>query len=92
MEVSAKELRGSPGKYIEQAARGNDVVITMRGKRVARLVPYVESAETTAEAAVYSHKDEVFGLWTDRTDVADVVVDRKIEALVAGRDRFLGRG
>ena len=72
MEVSAKELRGSPGKYIEQAARGNDVVITMRGKRVARLVPYVESAETTAEAAVYSHKDEIFGLWADRTDVADV--------------------
>ncbi len=72
MEVSAKELRGSPGKYIEQAVRGNEVVITLRGKRVARLVPYVEDAETAAESAEYTPKDEIFGLWADHTQTADV--------------------
>lgn len=77
MEVSAKELRGSPGKYIEQAARGTDVVITIRGKRVARLVPYAESraadaADKTAEFAEYGPTDEIFGLWADHTETTDV--------------------
>lgn len=32
MEITAKELRGKPGQIIEQAARGTEVVITLRGK------------------------------------------------------------
>ena len=72
MEVSAKELRGSPGRYIEQAVRGTDVVVTLRGKRVARLVPYVENGEAAAESAEYAPKDELFGLWADRADTSDV--------------------
>ncbi len=72
MEISAKELRGSPGKYIEQAARGTDVVITLRGKRVARLVPYAEYPDCVAESGEYASRDEIFGLWADRTDITDV--------------------
>ena len=40
MEVSAKELRGKPSQIIEQAARGTEVIITLRGRKVARLIPY----------------------------------------------------
>lgn len=83
MEVSAKELRGSPGKYIEQALRGTDVVVTLRGKRVARLVPYVENAGAAAESAESAPRDEIFGLWADHTDSADV--DTYIRALRQGR-------
>ena len=83
MEISAKELRGSPGKYIRQAARGTDVVVTLRGKRVARLVPYVENAETVAEGAEYAPKDEIFGMWADHIDTADV--DTYVRLLRQGR-------
>jgi len=93
VEVSAKELRGRPGKYIEQAARGTDIVITIRGKRVARLVPYVENADSTAadagESAGYgttgehSVKDEIFGLWADHAETADV--DGYLRTLRQGR-------
>ena len=61
MEISAKELRGKPGEIIEQAVRGADVVITMRGKRVARLVPYNKRSAHDADS-----EDEIFGLWADR--------------------------
>jgi prevent-host-death family protein len=40
MEITAKELRCKLGQIIEQAARGTKVVITIRGKKIARIIPY----------------------------------------------------
>ncbi len=62
MEITAKELRGKPGQIIEQAARGTEVIITIRGKRMARLIPY-RSLESKG-----SVDDEIFGLWKDREE------------------------
>jgi prevent-host-death family protein len=62
MEISAKELRGKPGRVIEQAARGTEVIVTVRGKRMARLVPY-QATPADAEA-----EDELFGLWANRAE------------------------
>ena len=77
MEITAKELRGKPGQIIEQAARGTEVVITIRGKKMARLVPYrSEKGQTDIE-------DELFGIWRDREDLGPV--DEQVRALRKGR-------
>ena len=38
-DVGVSELRDNLSRYVEHAAHGNDVTITVRGKPVARLVP-----------------------------------------------------
>jgi len=68
MEISAKELRGKPGQYIEQASRGTDVVITVRGKKMARLIPY----SRTNTDDVTGDDDQLFGMWADRNDISSV--------------------
>jgi prevent-host-death family protein len=66
MEITAKELRGKPGQIIEQAARGTEVIITIRGKRMARLVPY------RSDKGKKDYEDELFGIWKDREDLQPV--------------------
>lgn len=43
MEVGVRELRNNLSKWIERVRKGQDVVITERGKPVARLTRYGES-------------------------------------------------
>jgi len=69
MEITAKELRGKPGQIIEQAARGTEIVITIRGKKMARLIPY--RAEK-AKGNVNIVEDEIFGLWENRPEESSV--------------------
>ena len=70
MEISAKELRGKPGQIIAQAARGTKVVITIRGKKMARLIPYQEN--TKSNRTKNGPEDEIFGLWKDRDELESV--------------------
>jgi prevent-host-death family protein len=77
MEITAKELRGKPGQIIEQAARGTEVIITIRGKKMAKLVPY-----RTGKHGKES-EDELFGLWKDREDMQSV--DEYVRSLRKGR-------
>jgi prevent-host-death family protein len=77
MEISAKELRGKPGKIIEQAARGMEVIITLRGKKIAKLIPYKnESIQST-------DRDEIFGLWKNHNDMSSV--DEHVRTIRKGR-------
>jgi prevent-host-death family protein len=69
MEVSAKELRGKPTQIIEQAARGTDVVITIRGKKKAKLVAYKNEQKTKDDP---DRDDEIFGLWKDHKKLESV--------------------
>jgi prevent-host-death family protein len=80
MEVTAKELRGKPGQIIEQAARGTEVVITIRGKRKARLIPYKKKRE---KKDIQNQEDEIFGLWEDRNDLESV--ERYVRSKRKGR-------
>jgi prevent-host-death family protein len=77
MEISAKELRGKPGQIIEQAARGTEIIITIRGKKMARLVPY------RTDKAKTGNEDELFGLWKDREDISSV--DDYVRSIRKGR-------
>ncbi|MEA2079352.1 MAG: type II toxin-antitoxin system prevent-host-death family antitoxin [Pseudomonadota bacterium] len=60
MEVSAKELRLRLSDYLKRAARGYAVDVSMRGKRIARLVPVKKDRK--------SKEDQLFGIWSDRKD------------------------
>ena len=67
MEATAKELRFNSKKLLDSVARGEDVVITYRGKPCAKLVPF-ESNEKSKS----NYRSELFGLWKDNSDVDDV--------------------
>jgi prevent-host-death family protein len=79
MEITAKELRGKPGQIIEQAFRGTEVIITLRGKRLARLIPYKDAGRNSD----LEIDDEIFGLWKDRKDIESV--DTYVRTLRKGR-------
>ncbi len=52
MTVSVRELKGSLSRYLKQAAAGQDVTVTPRGRPIARLVraapQYTEPCEAGA--------------------------------------------
>jgi len=78
MEISAKELRSKPGRVIKQAARGNEVIITLRGKKAAKLIPYNRGINEKGQ-----QEDEIFGLWQDRKDLSSV--EEQVRSLRKGR-------
>ncbi|MBS0616802.1 MAG: type II toxin-antitoxin system prevent-host-death family antitoxin [Spirochaetes bacterium] len=59
MQVSTKELRKEPGKVLQQVVRGVPVVVSYRGKKMAKLVRIVPAEKPDA----VDGKDEIFGLW-----------------------------
>ncbi len=77
MEITAKELRGKPGQIIEQASRGTEVIITIRGKKMARLVPYRTDNNGTET------EDVLFGLWKNREEMDSV--DDYVRSIRKGR-------
>jgi prevent-host-death family protein len=74
MYVSTKELRLQPGRIIDQVVNGEEIVVTFRGKALARIVP-VRSEKPESEDA----DEGIFGMWSshDQEDSVDEMV-RKI--------------
>ncbi len=66
MYSTAKELRFNTKELLESVSRGEEVIITFRGKPYAKLVPFEESDKKTNEA------NELFAIWKERTDLEDV--------------------
>jgi prevent-host-death family protein len=77
MRTSAKELRSKSNKILEAVARGEEVVITYRGKARARIVRYKQPGNARTATHV------LFGMWADNPQVAEV--DRYIRNLRTGR-------
>lgn len=73
MIINAKELRKNLNKYLNLAALGHSIEISMRGKPVAQL--------TAIEAKPEVEGDALFGLWADRNgfDVGDEVYNMRKE-------------
>jgi prevent-host-death family protein len=65
MKATAKELRFNSKMLLDAVGRGDDVVITFRGKPCAKLVPY----EDDKQAACSLSEDVLFGIWRDRDDI-----------------------
>ena len=76
MRATAKELRFNSKELIDSVNRGEEVVITFRGKPCAKLVPYQEINRQT-------EKNELFGMWEDNGMVKNV--DEYVRGLRKGR-------
>lgn len=66
MYATAKELRFHTKELLESISRGEEVIITFRGKPYAKLVPINESKKNLKDTK------ELFGIWKDRSDLKDV--------------------
>jgi prevent-host-death family protein len=76
MKATAKDLRFHSKELLDTVSRGEDVVITFRGKPCARLISYREKKEKIT-------KNELFGIWKDNDIVQDV--DEYVRGLRKGR-------
>ncbi len=65
MKASAKDLRFHSGELLDYVGKGEEVVITYRGKPCAKLVPFIEQQSNETE-------DELFGMWSDKSGIDDV--------------------
>lgn len=63
--ATAKELRYRTSSILESVKRGEEVIITMRGKSIAILKPLKKPAEKEFSPVG-------FGLWKGRDDLKDV--------------------
>jgi prevent-host-death family protein len=79
MKATAKDLRIHSKGLLDAVSKGEDVVITFRGKPCARLVPY----EKTDESVDMDNKNDLFGIWADRTDIESV--EEHMQTLRAAR-------
>ena len=65
MKATAKDLRFNSKELLDTVGRGEEVVITFRGKPCAKLVPYEdENGQNTS--------NELFGIWKDNSMIQGV--------------------
>ena len=76
MKATAKDLRFHAKELIEVVSRGEEVVITFRGKPCAKLVPFEKGTGKAAQ-----HK--LFGMWKDHDRSQNV--DEYVRNLRKGR-------
>ena len=65
MKATAKELRFNSKELIDSVSRGEEIVITLRGKPCAKLVPYQGKKKQIEE-------NKLFGIWQDNDSVKNV--------------------
>ena len=66
MNATAKDLRFHSKELLDSVRRGEEVIITYRGKPCAKLVPIDEAEEMTQPETA------LFGIWKDNDEAADV--------------------
>jgi prevent-host-death family protein len=76
MKATAKDLRFHSKELLDTVNRGEEVVITFRGKPRAKLIPYTEKKKEIT-------KNELFGIWKDNDVIQDV--DEYVRDLRKGR-------
>jgi len=76
MKATAKDLRFHSKELLDTVSRGEEIIITFRGKPCAKLIPYRDQSKVIAE-------NELFGIWKDNDRIQDV--DEYIRGLRKGR-------
>ncbi|MFW5862783.1 MAG: type II toxin-antitoxin system Phd/YefM family antitoxin [Spirochaetota bacterium] len=66
MKTTAKDLRFRTREILDSVARGEEVIITYRGKPCAKVIPYKEGSSKVSEP------HSLYGIWEDHDDIADV--------------------
>jgi prevent-host-death family protein len=77
MQASAKDLRFYSKKLLDVVSRGEEVIITYRGKPCAKLAPLDEAGKKEPQ------EDPLFGIWKDHKPTKDV--DKYVRKLRKGR-------
>jgi prevent-host-death family protein len=77
MKATAKDLRFHSKELIETVNRGEEVVITFRGKPCAKLVPFEEKKSTPPT------RHKLFGMWKNHRKTENV--DEYVRNLRKGR-------
>ena len=67
MTVTAKDLRFNISMLFDLLSKGEEILITYRGKAKARLVSYTESSDRPKT-------DILFGMWQDKEESVDDMV------------------
>ena len=67
MQATAKDLRFHSKELLESVERGEEIVITYRGKPHAKLIPI-----RRRKAAFSGEESQLFGIWKDNETVSDV--------------------
>lgn len=80
MKTTAKDLRTNTKRILDAVERGQEVVITVRGKPRAKIVAF-ESRKRTKR--IIKGKDALFGIWKDNPKVRNV--EAYIDSLRSGR-------
>jgi len=65
MQATAKDLRFHSTELLNTVKRGEEIVITYRGKPCAKLVPIEEQNKPVAP-------NELFGIWKDNAQTENV--------------------
>jgi len=78
MKATAKDLRFYSKEILDSVDRGEEVVITYRGRPHAKLVPISSDASDTADDI-----HNLFGIWQDNKLVSDV--EEYLSSLRRGR-------
>ena len=77
MHATAKDLRFNSKSLLDVVSRGEEVIITYRGKPCAKLIPLNESNKKEFKS------DPLFGIWKDKQDVKNV--EKYVRKLRKGR-------
>jgi len=67
MTVTAKDLRFNISKLFDVLSKGEDILITYRGKAKAKLIAYNQSSND-------EKTDTIFGMWQDQEEDVDTMV------------------
>jgi prevent-host-death family protein len=77
MNSKTKEVKLHDRDLIKLVSRGEEVIITYRGKPYAKIVPLKESKKKAEKST------QLFGIWKNRKDLAEV--DLYIREMRKGR-------
>ena len=79
MRATAKDLRFHLKEILDTVSRGEEVIITVRGKPQAKLVPF------KSEEKIKKQQAALFGIWRDNDRVDDV--DQYVRKIRKGRNQ-----
>jgi prevent-host-death family protein len=85
-EVGVRELHDRLSRYVQHVQNGAEVVVTMRGRRVARLVP-VDEIDPLADLRARGLVREPIAPRSPRTRRARVKAAKPVSDLVADQRR-----
>jgi prevent-host-death family protein len=66
LKATAKDLRFNSKELLESVRRGEEIIITFRGKPCAKLIPISESPKNK------QRENALFGIWQDYDFTKDV--------------------